>query len=112
MIDIIQSYVAGVLVLIGASFAFVAALGLVRLPDIYSRMHAASKAGTVGSGALLLALAVVANDQGTITRALAGIVFLMLTAPLAAHLLAKAAYYAGYRLWPGSVADEMPKAKD
>ncbi len=109
MIEMIQSYVAGFLVLAGAGFAFVAALGLVRLPDVYSRMHAASKAGTVGSGALLLALAIVADDQATTTRALAGVVFFMLTAPLSAHLLAKAAYYAGYRLWSGSVADEMAK---
>lgn len=109
MIDIIQSYLAGFLILAGAGFAFVAALGLIRLPDVYSRMHAASKAGTVGSGAMLVALAVVANDQATITRALAGVVFFMLTAPISAHLLAKAAYAAGYRLWPGSVADEMPK---
>ena len=109
MIDIIQSYVAGILVLIGAGFAFVAALGLMRLPDVYSRMHAASKAGTVGSGAMLVALAVVANDQATVTRALAGVVFFMLTAPISAHLLAKAAYSAGYKLWSGSVCDEMPK---
>ena len=109
MIDIIQSYVAGILVLIGAGFAFVAALGLIRLPDVYSRMHAASKAGTVGSGAMLVALAVVANDQATVTRALAGVVFFMLTAPISAHLLAKAAYSAGYKLWSGSVCDEMPK---
>ena len=57
MIDMIQSYVAGILILVGAGFAFVAALGLIRLPDVYSRMHAASKAGTVGSGAMLVAQA-------------------------------------------------------
>ncbi|MCC0030608.1 MAG: monovalent cation/H(+) antiporter subunit G [Brucellaceae bacterium] len=111
MIDVIQSYVAGILILVGAGFAFVAALGLIRLPDVYSRMHAASKAGTVGSGAMLVALAVVADDQATVTRALAGVVFFMLTAPISAHLLAKAAYSAGYKLWPGSVCDEMPDAE-
>ena len=111
MIDMIQSYVAGFLILAGAGFAFVAALGLIRLPDVYSRMHAASKAGTVGSGAMLVALAVVADDQATVTRALAGVVFFMLTAPISAHLLAKAAYSAGYRLWSGSVCDEMPDAE-
>lgn len=107
MVDIIQNYIAGLLIIIGAAFALVAAVGLVRLPDVYSRMHAASKAGTLGSGVMLLALAVVANDQATITRALAGILFFLLTAPIAAHLLAKAAYAAGYQLWEHSVLDQM-----
>ncbi len=107
MIDIVQNYVAGVLILVGSAFVFAAALGIVRLPDVYTRMHAASKAGTVGSGAILLALAVVAPDTATVTRALAAIVFFLLTAPVSAHLLAKAAHDAGYRLWSGSVIDEM-----
>lgn len=107
MIDIIQNYIAGILVIVGSGFALVAAIGLIRLPDVYSRMHAASKAGTLGSGVMLIALAVVANDQATMTRSLAGVVFFLLTAPIAAHLLAKAAYAAGYRLWENSVLDEM-----
>ncbi len=107
MVDMIQNYLAGILILIGAGFSFVAALGILRLPDVYSRMHAASKAGTVGSGSMLLALAFVAPDSGTIMRALVGIIFFLLTAPISAHLLAKAAYLARYPLWEGSVADEM-----
>ena len=61
------------------------------------------------TGAIARYRAVVANDQATVTRALAGVVFFMLTAPISAHLLAKAAYSAGYKLWSGSVCDEMPK---
>ncbi len=112
MIDALQNYAAGVLVVIGAAFALVAAIGLVRLPDLYTRMHAASKAGTLGSGVMLLALAVYANDSGIIMRALAGIAFFLLTAPVSAHLLAKVAYSAGYRLWPGSVSDAMSENSD
>ncbi|MEX0345069.1 MAG: monovalent cation/H(+) antiporter subunit G [Rhizobiaceae bacterium] len=107
MIDIIQNYIAGLLMIVGAAFALVASVGLLRLPDVYSRMHAASKAGTLGSGVMLLALAVVADDIAIITRALAGILFFLLTAPIAAHLLAKAAYAAGYQLWESSVLDQM-----
>lgn len=107
MIDVVQDYVAGILILIGAAFSLAAAVGIVRLPDLYTRMHAASKAGTVGSGAMLLALAIVASENATITRALAGIVFFLLTAPISAHLLAKAAYGAGYSMWKDSVLDEM-----
>ena len=109
MIFEIQTYISGILIVIGAAFALVAAIGVIRLPDIYSRMHAASKAGTVGSGAMLIALAVFADEPATTLRALAAVAFVMLTAPVSAHLLAKAAYSAGYRLWDKSVVDEMPK---
>ncbi len=112
MIDVIQNYLAGVLIIIGAGFALVAAVGLIRLPDIYSRSHAASKAGTLGSCVMLLALAVVANDHAIVTRALAGVLFFLLTAPISAHLLAKAAYAAGYQLWEKSVLDQMEPASE
>lgn len=99
--------IAGLLLITGAFFALVATVGLIRLPDVYSRMHAASKAGTVGSGLMMIALAFTAGDTGTAIRALAGVVFFLLTAPIAAHLLARAAYKVGYQLWTGSVVDEM-----
>jgi multicomponent Na+:H+ antiporter subunit G len=89
--------ITGLMLVTGASFALVASVGLIRLKDVYMRMHAASKAGTLGSGVMLLALAVDAGDLGVVTRALAGVVFFLLTAPISAHLLAKAAYAAGYR---------------
>ncbi|TCD14093.1 monovalent cation/H(+) antiporter subunit G [Oricola cellulosilytica] len=109
--EMVTTVIAGVLVLGGAFFALVAALGLWRFPDIYSRMHAASKAGTLGSGLVLLALAVHAGDTATVTRALAGIVFFLLTAPISAHLLAKSAYVVGYGLAKTSVLDEMRESK-
>ena len=103
----IFEWIAGTLIIIGAFFALVASVGLVRLPDIYSRMHAASKAGTVGSGLMMIALAIIAAESGTTIRALAGVLFFVLTAPIAAHLLARASYKVGYKLWEHSVADEM-----
>lgn len=109
MIGTAIEYVTGILLVIGALFALVAALGLLRFPDVYSRMHAASKAGTLGSGVMLIAMAIHAADLATASRALAGVAFFLLTAPVSAHLLARAAYMVGYRLWEGSVLDEMPK---
>ena len=94
---------------IGAVDEANAAIGVLRLPDLYSRMHAASKAGTVGSGLLLLAAGTYSGEFAIFARALAGIVFLLLTAPVAAHLLAKAAHATGHKLWDGSVRDEMRK---
>ena len=111
MIGLIQNLLIGTLILIGAFFALAASIGILRLPDLYTRMHAASKAGTLGSGVMLIALALYADDHATVTRALAGVVFFLLTAPISAHLLAKAAYAAGYRLWSGSVHDDMSATK-
>lgn len=99
--------ITGIMLIIGALFALVSSFGLIRLKDAYMRMHAASKAGTLGSGLMLLALAVYASDLAVATRALAGVVFFLLTAPLAAHLLAKAAYSAGYRPCADTKVDAM-----
>ncbi len=105
--EALADLIAGLLLIAGAIFALLAAVGLLRLPDIYSRMHAASKAGTLGSGLMLIALAVHAGDTATTSRAIAGVVFFLLTAPISAHLLAKAAYAVGYRLTDKSVIDEL-----
>ncbi|MDH6230087.1 multicomponent Na+:H+ antiporter subunit G [Mesorhizobium soli] len=107
---LLLDYVAGILVVIGAMFTLVASIGLLRLPDLYTRMHAASKAGTLGSCVVLIALAVQTPDLAIATRALAGVVFFLLTAPISAHLLAKAAHAAGYRLWEESVMDDIADA--
>lgn len=103
----LTTLISAALLVIGSLFALVASVGLLRLPDVYTRMHAASKAGTMGSCLMLVALAIHASDVGTVSRALAGVVFFLLTAPVSSHLLAKAAYSVGYRLHSSSVLDEM-----
>jgi multicomponent Na+:H+ antiporter subunit G len=103
----VNDLVAGVLVLIGAFFVFVAAVGLLRMPDVYVRMHAATKAGTLGSGLLLLAVAVQAESLDVVLRAVAAVLFLIATTPVAAHLLGRASYISGVPLWPGTKLDEL-----
>ncbi|MEK9900161.1 MAG: monovalent cation/H(+) antiporter subunit G [Alphaproteobacteria bacterium] len=103
MIDL----VAGIVILIGALFSLIASIGLFRLPDIFVRMHAATKAGTLGAGLVLLAIAVDSQDIGVVTRAIAGLVFLLLTAPVAAHLLGRAAYLSQAELWSETSIDEL-----
>ncbi|WP_099558748.1 monovalent cation/H(+) antiporter subunit G [Hartmannibacter diazotrophicus] len=98
--------VAGLLLLAGGLFAMLGALGLLRFPDLYTRMHAASKAGTLGSGFILLAVAFYAGDLSVAIRAIAAVTFLLLTAPVSAHLLARAAYIAGYKPDPSTKIDE------
>ncbi len=75
MIDL----VAGVLLLIGASFSPIAGIGLIRLPDVYLRMHAATKAGTLGAGLVLVALALHGQQLEVTARAVTGVLFLLFT---------------------------------
>lgn len=105
----VLAVVTGVLVIVGSIFSLLAAVGIVRLPDVYTRMHAASKAGTVGSGLLLITLGLHSLNGATLSRSLAGFIFLLLTAPISAHLLARAAYAAGYRMADITVVNEMPQ---
>jgi multicomponent Na+:H+ antiporter subunit G len=91
------SLLSAVLLVAGAFFSLIASLGLLRLPDLFSRMHAASKAGTAGSGLVLIAAALDAGEWTVWTKCIAAIIFFVLTAPLSAHLLAKAALAAGLK---------------
>ena len=68
---------AAVLMLLGAGFVLVAAIGVARLPDIFIRMHAATKAGVVGVGLLLLGVALSFDEAGAWVRVLPAIVFLI-----------------------------------
>ena len=112
MIEQVAAYIAGVLLLVGAMFSLLAAIGMLRLPDLYARMHAASKAGTMGSGLVLIAIAVVAFDGPIILRALVGVVFLLLTTPVSTHLLARAAYVVGYRPTPDMKINDLEEYRE
>ena len=90
--------IVGIVLVIGAAFALIASIGVLRFPDVYTRTHAASKAGTLGSGLMLVAICVGAGELDVITRGIAGAVFFLLTAPISSHLLARAAYCSGYSL--------------
>ena len=100
-------WIAAVLILLGALFCLLAAIGLVRLPDTLNRMHAATKAGTLGAGLILAAVAVLFSDIGTVLRALLALVFLYMTAPVAAHLIGRAAYCSGFRLSSRTCVDHL-----
>lgn len=99
--------IAGVLILGGGLFSLVAAIGVVRLPDVLVRMHASTKAGTLGAGMILLAVAVFYRQGDISARAGAGIAFLLLTAPVAAHMIARASYFAGVPLWEKTGRDAL-----
>lgn len=107
MITTIAIYAGCLLLLLGALFSLIAAIGVLRLPDLLTRMHAASKAGPVGAGLVLLAVAVMSADVGVALRAIVGFVFLLLTTPVAAHLLARASYRTSDQLSENMVADDL-----
>lgn len=92
---------------IGAMFTLLAAVGIVRMPDIFTRMQASTKAATLGVTCVMLATALHFGDLGTIARALLVVLFLFLTAPVAAHTIGRAAYFVGVPLWEGTVVDEL-----
>lgn len=106
MSDLVQ-IVAGLLVVGGAAFCFIAALGILRLQDVIIRMHAASKAGTLGSGMVMVAVALHFGGVDVVARAILCIVFLVITAPVASHMIGRAAYALGVKLWSGTIADEL-----
>lgn len=99
--------ITALLLVFGALFSFVAALGMLRLPDTVIRMHAATKAGTLGAGLILIGEAFFFAELGITLRALAAISFLLLTAPVAAHLIGRAAYYSKVKLWEKTWIDQL-----
>lgn len=105
------SIITGIMLIIGATFAAGAALGINRLPDVYTRMHAASKAGTLGSGLMVLALGIYSQQWDDFMRAVATVCFFLLTAPVSAHLIARAAYVVGYKPCEETKLDELSAAR-
>ncbi|MGM0875521.1 MAG: monovalent cation/H(+) antiporter subunit G [Bacillota bacterium] len=109
----ISKFIVGFLILLGALFSLVAAIGVVRLPDTYTRNHAASKSATLGVISILLGLFMyyLLIDHHANARVLLGIVFVFITSPVAGHLIMRAAYNSGVPLWENSVQDDLKKAR-
>lgn len=95
------------LLLGGTFFALVAAIGVVRMPDIYMRLSAASKASTLGTSCILAAVALFFASTAVTGKVVAIIAFTLLTAPVAAHMLGRAAYFSGEPLWKKSTVDDL-----
>lgn len=98
---------AAALLAIGTAFLLIASIGIIRMPDLFTRMQAATKAATLGIGCVLLAAAFSLGDLGVAIRALLTIGFFLLTAPVAAHMIGRAAYIVRVPLWEGTLADEL-----
>ncbi|MER2508959.1 monovalent cation/H(+) antiporter subunit G [Amaricoccus sp.] len=98
-------WIAAALLLAGGFFCLVAGIGVVRLGDVYCRMHAATKAGTLGLALICLAATLRADGWGQMIEPLIVFVFMIATAPIGAHLIGRAAFRAGAPTKPGTGSD-------
>jgi multicomponent Na+:H+ antiporter subunit G len=103
---------ASAAVLTGAAFMFVAALGVARLPDLYTRMQAATKATTVGVVGVMCGVAIAHYDASVTVRAVLVAGFFLLTAPVAAHAIARSAHTREVPLAPGTRVDLGDQVRD
>jgi multicomponent Na+:H+ antiporter subunit G len=103
-------FATGILWIVGSSFAFLAALGVLRMPDVFTRMQASTKASTLGLGCLLIGAALQFGDLGSVIRIVSIGAFTFLTTPVSAHVIARASYLADIPLWKGTVLDERRQA--
>ncbi|MCZ7556139.1 MAG: monovalent cation/H(+) antiporter subunit G [Bacteroidia bacterium] len=105
----IPDIIVAVLLLGGAVFFFTSALGTLRFPDLYIRMHAATKGGAFGAVLMLLGVAMYFRDWWVGLEVLLVILFIFMTAPVAGHMISRAAYLLKTPMWEGTVLDEWKK---
>lgn len=93
-------------ILLGCFFIFTTAVGMVRFPDFYCRMHAASKVSSFGIGFLLLAVVIKFNSFDVIAKTLMCLFFIIVTIPIAAHVVTRVAYHLHVESSEETILDE------
>nr|WP_263315139.1 monovalent cation/H(+) antiporter subunit G [Mammaliicoccus sp. Marseille-Q6498] len=113
MIETILISISVIMMVIGAFFSLFAALGILRLPDVFSRAHASGKASTLGVMLILTGVLIyfIGKDGHFNVQLLLGIIFIFITGPLAGHLVSRSAYYMGVRPSERTVRDDLKDAK-
>ena len=99
--------IIAILASLGAIFVLLAGVGLIRMPDLYLRISVTTKAATLGIGLLLAAAGLYFFDTSITTRVIAIIFFMLLTAPVGAHLIGRASYFTGIGMWKKSKIDDL-----
>lgn len=84
-----------------------ASIGILRMPDFYLRLSVTVKAATLGIGLFLLCTAILFPDISVTTKAIAISFFLILTTPVAAHMIGRSAYKSGTPKWKGTILDDL-----
>ena len=98
-------------IITGLAFDFFGCLGLLRFPDVYNRLHSSIKCVTLGTSSILFGLFMYKGFTSTGIKALLCIIFLLLTAPVSAHVLSRSAHKSGVKLWEKSVCDKYEEDK-
>lgn len=100
-------FLGSAFLIVGALAMLLAGVGVLRMPDLFMRMQAATKATTLGAGCMLTAVAIHFGDLSVASRAMLVTVFIFTTAPIAAQVIARAAYSVGVPLWDNTLYDEL-----
>ena len=91
--------IAGLLLILGGVFTMIAGIGILRMPDVFIRMHASTKVGTLGSGLTMAGVAIQFQDLSVFVKVALIVLFLLLTAPIGAHMIGRAALRIGIKPW-------------
>jgi len=102
----IMDVVSAILLLVGSVFALIGSIGIVRMPDVFTRLHAAGITDTLGAAGVLLGLALKAGFSLLLVKLLLMLAFLLLLNPTACHALARAALHGLRRPWMGLTHDD------
>ena len=105
----IREIIGMAFIVMGIAFDFFGVLGLVRLPDVYNRLQAATKCVTFGSAGVLFGTFILAGFTSFGFKALLGIAFIFLTSPVAAHAISRAAHRSGIPLSEKTIIDYYQK---
>ena len=92
---------------LGVIFILIASIGIVRMPDFFLRLSVTVKATTLGVGFILLSMVIFFGELSVATKALAIVLFLLITSPVGAQLIGRVSYFTGMTLWKKSVLDEL-----
>lgn len=107
-----MNWITQTLLLLGSLSMLLAAIGLLRFPDFFTRAHAGTKAASLGAGLILIAAVLPLSGEPIAVRVWLTIFFIFLTIPVAGHLLGRAAYLKGLPQWPGKNHDEWQAEKE
>lgn len=106
----ILNLIGAIITLTGAIFIFLGSLGLLRMPDIYNRIQAGTKASTLGTILSLIGIAIITPNW--IGKLVVLIIFVLITNPVSSHVLARAAHYIGIPLSSKTITDKLSQAEN
>jgi multicomponent Na+:H+ antiporter subunit G len=106
---LLKEIIISLILIIGTFFMISSTIGILRFPDLYTRLHAASKSGTLGVASILIGafLFFLFKENSVSGKLLLGIVFVLVTTPVSSHMLARAAYQIGVPMWEKSIQDDL-----